>query len=65
VRAAPPEAQPDLYRQIQMTEANLVFPFTGLVAQNAWVAYRADALTHVNIDYTMSRHFYFSILSTG
>jgi peptide/nickel transport system substrate-binding protein len=59
--AASFDEQPDLYRQIQMTEADLVYPFTGVVAENKWVAYRPDLVQGVTIDYTTSRRMYFDL----
>jgi peptide/nickel transport system substrate-binding protein len=59
--AAAFDEQADLYRQIQMTEADLVYPFTGVVAENKWVAYRPDLVQGVAIDYTTSRRMYFAL----
>jgi hypothetical protein len=50
-----------LYREIQVMEADLVYPFTGLVARNGWVAYRADLLEGVQLDYTLSRRLFFEL----
>jgi ABC-type transport system substrate-binding protein len=59
--AASFDEQPDLYRQIQNTEAELVYPFTGVVAENKWVAYRPDLVQGAAIDYTQSRRMYFGL----
>ncbi|HLW46963.1 MAG TPA: ABC transporter substrate-binding protein, partial [bacterium] len=52
---------PGIYRQIQLTEANLVYPFTGVVAENKWVAYLPRQVEGVTFDFTGSRRFYFSV----
>jgi peptide/nickel transport system substrate-binding protein len=52
---------PGIYRQIQITEANLVYPFTGVVAENKWVAYLPRQVEGVTFDFTSSRRFYFAV----
>jgi ABC-type transport system substrate-binding protein len=52
---------PTIYRQIQITEANLVYPFTGVAAENKWVAYLPRLVEGVSFDFTTSRRFYFSV----
>ncbi len=52
---------PGIYRQIQLTEANLVYPFTGVVVENKWVAYLPSQIEGVTYDFTGSRRFYFSV----
>ena len=55
----------DIYRQIQMMEADLVYPFTGLVARNGWIAYRSDLVDGVTLDYTLSRRLLFDVALNG
>jgi peptide/nickel transport system substrate-binding protein len=58
---APYGQLPEIYRQIQITEANLVYPFTGVVAENKWVAYLPRQVEGVTFDFTQSRRLYFSV----
>lgn len=53
----------NIYQQIQLTEADLVYPFTGTVAKNAWVAYRPN-IKGVEVNFTMSRRFIFNVSLT-
>lgn len=62
---APFDQLPDVYRQIQLIEAELAYPFTGVVAENKWVAYRPDLIDSVKIDFTMTRRLYFEIRRPG
>jgi hypothetical protein len=59
--ATDPGELESLYREIQVMEADLVYPFTGLVARNGWVAYRSDLLEGVQLDYTLSRRLFFAL----
>jgi ABC-type transport system substrate-binding protein len=52
---------PAVYRQIQLIEAELAYPFTGVVAENKWVVYRGDMIDGVKIDFTMTRRLYFDV----
>ena len=56
---------PGIYKQIQITEANLVYPFTGVVAENKWVAWRPHLVEGVTMDFTQSRRLYFTIRKPG
>ena len=58
---APYAQLPGIYRQIQITEANLVYPFTGVIAENKWVAYLPRFVEGVTFDFTTSRRFYFTM----
>lgn len=53
------EDLPGIYQQIQMTEADLVYPFTGLVAKNGYIAYRPDTVAGIEFDFTMTRRLFF------
>ena len=55
----------EIYRQIQVMEADLVYPFTGLVARNGWIAYRSDLVDGVTLDYTLSRRLLFDVALNG
>jgi peptide/nickel transport system substrate-binding protein len=61
VRVAPLDQQRDLYKRIQLMEADLVFPYPGLVAENKWIAYRTDLVANVKSDFTLSRRSYFDV----
>ena len=52
---------PGIYRQIQLTEATLVYPFTGVVAENKWVAYLPRQVEGVTFDFTQNRRLYFAV----
>jgi hypothetical protein len=54
-----------IYREIQVMEADLVYPFTGLVAKNGWVAFRSDLISGVTVDYTVSRRLLFNVAPLG
>jgi peptide/nickel transport system substrate-binding protein len=55
----------ELYRAIQLMEADLVYPFTGLMARDGWVAFRSDLLSGVEVDYTLSRRLFFNLVPAG
>ncbi len=52
---------PEIYRQMQLIEAELVYPFTGVVAENKWVAYRPDLIDGVKLDFTLTRRLYYDV----
>jgi peptide/nickel transport system substrate-binding protein len=55
------EQLPDVYRQIQLIEAELAYPFTGVVAENKWIAFRPDLVDGVRADFTLTRRLYFGL----
>ena len=57
------EELPDIYRNIQMTEADLVYPFTGLVGKDGYVAYNPAQISGVEVNFTLSRRMLFSVSS--
>jgi len=56
---------PEIYRQIQLIEAELAYPFTGVVAENKWVAYRPDMADGVKLDFTLTRRLYYNVRKVG
>jgi peptide/nickel transport system substrate-binding protein len=62
-QAASAEELPEIYRNIQLMEADLVYPFTGLIGKDGYVAFNPAQISGVEADFTLSRRLFFYVSS--